>query len=57
MSGPPVKSDITILVTSGYHKTSKPVFLMFGHHWSTSETPFKWRFAGDLNGVLLEGQL
>ena len=46
-----------MLVTSGYHKTSKPAFLMFGHHWSTRETPFKWRFAGNLNGVSLEGQL
>ena len=38
-------------------KTSKPAFLMFSHHWSTRETPFKWRFAGDLNGVSLEGKL
>ena len=57
-SGPPCKirqlyGSLAILVTPGYHKTSKPPFLMFGHHWSTSKTPF----AGDLNGVSLEGQL
>ena len=49
--------SLAILVTPGYHKTSKPAFLMFGHHWSTSKSPFKWRFTGDLNGVSLEGQI
>ena len=59
-SGPPWKirqlyGSLAILVTPGYYKTSKPAFLMFGLHWSTSKTPFKWHFAGNLNGVSLKG--
>ena len=55
------------VLSEGVQLCNSDVFFLFrgeriqiplkaGHYQPASETPFKWRLAGVLNGVLLAGQ-